>query len=68
MDNLLPAAKSAGVGHAVVLSIVGANLVPDLVSRRPPSSRPAKPTGARTGARRPRPCWPGRTTWCGSRS
>jgi uncharacterized protein YbjT (DUF2867 family) len=34
MDNLLPAAKSAGVGHAVVLSIVGANLVPDLVYYR----------------------------------
>ncbi|MFD8006271.1 SDR family oxidoreductase [Streptomyces mirabilis] len=34
MDNLLPAAKSAGVGHAVVLSIVGADLVPDLVYYR----------------------------------
>jgi uncharacterized protein YbjT (DUF2867 family) len=31
MDNLLLAAKSAGVGHAVVLSVVGAELVPDLV-------------------------------------
>ncbi|HEX4092593.1 MAG TPA: NAD(P)H-binding protein [Trebonia sp.] len=31
MDNLLAAAKSAGVGHAVILSIVGAELVPDLV-------------------------------------
>jgi hypothetical protein len=28
MDNLLAAAKDAGVGHAVVLSIVGADLVP----------------------------------------
>jgi uncharacterized protein YbjT (DUF2867 family) len=34
MDNLLPAAKSAGVGHVVVLSIVGADLVPDLVYYR----------------------------------
>lgn len=34
MDNLLPAAKSARVGHAVVLSIVGADLVPDLVYYR----------------------------------
>lgn len=34
MDNLLPAAKSAGVGHAVVLSIVGADLVPDPVYYR----------------------------------
>jgi uncharacterized protein YbjT (DUF2867 family) len=34
MDNLLLAAKSAGVGHAVVLSIVGAELVPDLVYYR----------------------------------
>ncbi|KUL31977.1 SDR family oxidoreductase [Actinoplanes awajinensis] len=31
MDNLLAAAKDAGVGHAVILSIVGAELVPDLV-------------------------------------
>jgi uncharacterized protein YbjT (DUF2867 family) len=31
MDNLLAAAKAAGVGHAVILSIVGADLVPDLV-------------------------------------
>ncbi|MGP4086650.1 SDR family oxidoreductase [Streptomyces sp. KR55] len=31
MDNLLLTARSAGVGHAVVLSIVGADLVPDLV-------------------------------------
>lgn len=31
MDNLLAAAKEAGVGHAVILSIVGAELVPDLV-------------------------------------
>ncbi|WP_436536506.1 SDR family oxidoreductase [Actinoplanes sp. HUAS TT8] len=31
MDNLLTAAKEAGVGHAVILSIVGADLVPDLV-------------------------------------
>jgi uncharacterized protein YbjT (DUF2867 family) len=30
MDNLLAAAKKAGVGHAVVLSIVGADLVPEL--------------------------------------
>src|SRR3954470_24777422 len=31
MDNLVAAAGKAGVGHAVVLSIVGAELVPDLV-------------------------------------
>ena len=31
MDNLLSAAQAAGVGHAVILSIVGAELVPDLV-------------------------------------
>ena len=31
MDNLLAAAEAAGVGHAVILSIVGAELVPDLV-------------------------------------
>ncbi|GIH12991.1 SDR family oxidoreductase [Rugosimonospora africana] len=31
MDNLLGAAAKAGVGHAVILSIVGAELVPDLV-------------------------------------
>jgi uncharacterized protein YbjT (DUF2867 family) len=31
MDNLLGAASKAGVGHAVILSIVGADLVPDLV-------------------------------------
>lgn len=30
MDNLLAAADYAGVGHAVILSIVGAELVPDL--------------------------------------
>lgn len=34
MDNLLAAAKDAGVAHAVVLSIVGADLVPDLVYYR----------------------------------
>ncbi|MET7747529.1 NAD(P)H-binding protein [Micromonospora sp. NPDC005367] len=34
MDNLLAAAKDAGVGHAVVLSIVGAEQVPDLVYYR----------------------------------
>jgi uncharacterized protein YbjT (DUF2867 family) len=34
MDNLLPAASTAGVGHAVVLSIVGADQVPDLVYYR----------------------------------
>src|SRR3954471_10123216 len=34
MDKLLLAAKSAGVGHAVVLSIVGVELVPDLVYYR----------------------------------
>ncbi|GIM91122.1 SDR family oxidoreductase [Paractinoplanes toevensis] len=34
MDNLLAAAEAAGVGHAVVLSIVGAELVPDLVYYR----------------------------------
>lgn len=30
MDNLLAAAKDAGVGHAVILSIVGVEQVPDL--------------------------------------
>lgn len=34
MDNLLPAASAAGVGHAVVLSIVGADQVPGLVYYR----------------------------------
>ncbi|NES13751.1 MULTISPECIES: SDR family oxidoreductase [Micromonospora] len=34
MDNLLAAAEAAGVGHAVVLSIVGADEVPDLVYYR----------------------------------
>ncbi|MEU4248249.1 SDR family oxidoreductase [Amycolatopsis sp. NPDC026612] len=34
MDNLLEAAGAAGVGHAVILSIVGAELVPDLVYYR----------------------------------
>ena len=34
MDNLLAAAKAAGVGHAVILSIVGADLAPDLVYYR----------------------------------
>ncbi|KDN24021.1 SDR family oxidoreductase [Amycolatopsis rifamycinica] len=34
MDNLLAAAAGAGVGHAVILSIVGADLVPDLVYYR----------------------------------
>jgi uncharacterized protein YbjT (DUF2867 family) len=34
MDNLLEAAGAAGVGHAVILSIVGADLVPDLVYYR----------------------------------
>jgi uncharacterized protein YbjT (DUF2867 family) len=34
MDNMLGAAKSAGVGHAVILSIVGAELVPGLVYYR----------------------------------
>jgi uncharacterized protein YbjT (DUF2867 family) len=34
MDNLLAAASDAGVGHAVILSIVGAELVPDLVYYR----------------------------------
>jgi uncharacterized protein YbjT (DUF2867 family) len=31
MGNLLSAAEAAGVGHAVILSIVGADLVPGLV-------------------------------------
>lgn len=31
MDNLLAAATQAGVGHAVILSIVGSELVPELV-------------------------------------
>jgi uncharacterized protein YbjT (DUF2867 family) len=34
MDNMLAAAEAAGVGHAVILSIVGAELVPDLVYYR----------------------------------
>jgi uncharacterized protein YbjT (DUF2867 family) len=34
MDNLLAAASAAGVGHAVVLSIVGADQVPGLVYYR----------------------------------
>jgi uncharacterized protein YbjT (DUF2867 family) len=34
MDHLLAAAAHAGVGHAVILSIVGAELVPDLVYYR----------------------------------
>ena len=34
MDNLLSAASVAGVGHAVILSIVGADLVPGLVYYR----------------------------------
>jgi uncharacterized protein YbjT (DUF2867 family) len=34
MDNLLSAASDAGVGHAVILSIVGAELVPGLVYYR----------------------------------
>ncbi len=34
MDNLLAAAGAAGVGHAVVLSIVGVDRVPDLVYYR----------------------------------
>lgn len=34
MDNLLSAAAAAGVGHAVILSIVGAEQLPDLVYYR----------------------------------
>ncbi|PKW13120.1 SDR family oxidoreductase [Saccharopolyspora spinosa] len=34
MHNLMASAKAAGVGHAVVLSIVGADQVPDLVYYR----------------------------------
>ena len=34
MDNLLTAASAAGVGHAVILSIVGADQVPGLVYYR----------------------------------
>jgi len=34
MDNLLAAAEAAGAGHAVILSIVGADLVPGLVYYR----------------------------------
>jgi uncharacterized protein YbjT (DUF2867 family) len=34
MDTMLAAAAKAGVGHAVILSIVGADLVPDLVYYR----------------------------------
>jgi uncharacterized protein YbjT (DUF2867 family) len=34
MDNLLAAAKAAGVGHAVILSIVGADQVPGLAYYR----------------------------------
>ena len=35
MDNLVAAAERAGVDHAVILSIVGAELVSDLVYTRP---------------------------------
>src|SRR5262245_52615826 len=31
MDNLLPAAEAAGVGHAVILSVEGADQLPDVV-------------------------------------
>ncbi|MBO3749303.1 NAD(P)H-binding protein [Streptosporangiaceae bacterium NEAU-GS5] len=34
MNNLLPAARAAGVGHAVILSIVGIDLVPDVAFYR----------------------------------
>ncbi len=34
MDNLLTAANAAGVGHAVILSIVGTDQVPGLVYYR----------------------------------
>ncbi|MGW1158621.1 SDR family oxidoreductase [Streptomyces sp. NPDC002519] len=34
MDNLLAAGRTAGVGHVVILSIVGADRVPDLVYYR----------------------------------
>jgi uncharacterized protein YbjT (DUF2867 family) len=34
MDNLLTAAKAAGVGHAVILSVLGADQVPGLVYYR----------------------------------
>jgi len=34
MENMLAAAKDAGVGHAVILSIVGVDEVPDLVYYR----------------------------------
>ena len=34
MDNMLTAARAASVGHAVILSIVGADLVPGLVYYR----------------------------------
>jgi len=34
MDNLLTAAKAAGVGHAVILSILGADQVPGMVYYR----------------------------------
>ncbi|GAA2191776.1 SDR family oxidoreductase [Micromonospora lupini] len=34
MDNLLTAAERAGVGHAVILSIVGVDQVPDLAYYR----------------------------------
>jgi uncharacterized protein YbjT (DUF2867 family) len=34
MDNLLTAAEAAGVGHAVILSIVGVDQVPDLAYYR----------------------------------
>jgi uncharacterized protein YbjT (DUF2867 family) len=34
MDNLLAAAAVAGVGHVVILSIIGAELVPDLAYYR----------------------------------
>jgi uncharacterized protein YbjT (DUF2867 family) len=47
MDNMLAAARDAGVGHAVVLSIVGVDQVPDLSTTarrrcRRTSSRPVR--------------------------
>ena len=43
MDNLLTAANAAGVGHAVILSIVGADQVPPPKLSQPQVSSPLVP-------------------------
>ena len=51
MDNLLAAAKAAGVGHAVILSIVGVEKVPTWTTTAP---RPSRKTSSRPGRCRTR--------------